>query len=361
MALQRSYARQLMLSLFDKEATYGAGAGGWSASSACLMMDYEEDSGLIEWDDLVVQNNDVLTSREMVTHQELVRQSSRITYQEPRTKPNTLAGLLGLVLGSVASTQDGSETAYRHKITKASSIGTPSIAAQAKFEGGDQREFRGMKGSQATLSFNGPYLQLSTELIGSGYRVASATAFPVSVSENWLRVGDCKLWLKDTGGTPITTSGAPTQGAANLGGSEVDFSTRLRSFSWTWMNALAAEAGYRASTGMLRADFHPVRRTSTMTIQFDCTTETEAADLTYYLSQSQLAAELNCDSGVLVDSGGLYKFGAILIIPRLQILSLRRSQVEELEVLTLECNTMDDLTNSEVIAYVYNAKPAYLV
>src|SRR5215475_11138326 len=121
MTLQRSYARQLMLSLFDKEAAYDQGPSGWTSSSACLMQDMDDASAVVQWDDMVQANADVITGREFVTHQEIARYSTRLTYTEPRCKPNTLAGLMGLTLGTVASAQDGSETAYRHKITKATS------------------------------------------------------------------------------------------------------------------------------------------------------------------------------------------------------------------------------------------------
>jgi hypothetical protein len=360
MTLQRSYARQLMLSLFDKEAVYDGGPSGWSASSACLMSDMDESSAVVTWDDLVQANADVLTGRELVTHQEIARYSTRLTYTEPRCKPNTLAGLMGLCLGTVTSSQDGSETAYRHKITKATSVSLPSIAGQVKHEGGDQRLYTGLKGEQFTFAINGAYFNFSCGLVGSGKRGTSATAFVASISENWLRVGDAKFFIKDTAGSAISTSGTPTQGSANLGGSEINLSPRVRTFSLTWQNAPAVEAGYRASTGLYRGDFYPVRRSGGVQISFDVDTSDEGARLTNYLSQTQLAFEVNVDSGSLVDPDGAFKYGVILIIPRLQLKPLTRAQTDEMETIMFDGEVMDDLTNSELVAYVYTAKAAYL-
>lgn len=360
MTLQRSYARQLMLSLFDKEASYDAGPGGWSTSSACAMSDMDEASAVVQWDDMLQANADVVTGRELVSKQEITRYSTRLTYTEPRCKPNSMAGLIGLSLGTVASSQDGSETAYRHKITKAASVSLPSIAGQVKHEGGDQRLYTGLKGDSFTFAINGAYFSFASSLVGSGKRGASVTSFVAAISENWLRVGDAKFFIKDTGGSAISTSGAPTQGSANLGGSEINLSTRVRTFSLTWNNAQAVEAGYRASTGLYRGNFYPVRRAGSVQISFDVDTSDESARLTNYLSQTQLAFEVNVDSGVLIDADGAFKYGCVLIIPRLQLKPVVRAQTDELETIMFDGEVMDDLTNSELVAYVYTAQAAYL-
>lgn len=360
-ALQRSYLRKLALSLEDKENVYGSGPAAWTAGAASSMLDFEESSAVATWDDTVVNDLDVVTGKELISIQEIPRESVRLTYQEPRAKPHSIAGLMALCMGTVAATQDGAFLAWRQKITKAASTALPSIGAIAKFEAGDQRQMRGLKGDSWSLSINGPYLQFQSEMIGSGYRATDATAFPASISESWLRTGDARIFIKDTAGTPITTSGAPTQGSANLGGSEVNFSTRVRSLTINWNNSHAAEAGYRASTAKLRGNFHPVRRAGTMSLAIDVDTATEATDLAYYLTQKQLAFELNVDSGVLIDAAGAFKYGIAVIIPRVQLTSIPRSSTDEFDVLTFEGAILDDGTNSELIGYTWNAVDAYLV
>lgn len=362
MALQRHYLDKIMLSLLDKEATYDAGPGGWTSTSVMSMLDFDDASAHELWDDAIQTDVDVLTGKEFISVQEIARQSMRLTYAEPRTKPNTLAGLLSLCLGTVAATQDGVLTAYRHRISPASAISLPSIGAQTLRENGVQRKYTGIKGEQFTLNENGAYVNFGCQMIGSGTRATAADAFPAAVSETWLRWGDAKIYVKNTAGTPISTVLAtPSQTAANLGGSEVNLSTRMLSWSLNWVNNLQADAGYRASTGLVRKDFHPARRTATLSMAIEVDDTTEATDLNYYLNQSKLAVELNINSGTLVATGGAFNFGAIVILPRVQLTSIPRGETNQLETLQFVGALEDDGTNPIMLAFIYNTKAAYLV
>lgn len=362
MALQRHYLDKLMLSLFDKEATYDAGPAGWTSTSAVSMLDFNDASGHEVWDDTIQADVDVLTGKEFISVQEIARQSVRLTYEEPRVKPNTLAGLMALSLGTVAATQDGALVAYRHRISPAAAISLPSIGAQTLRESGVQRKYTGIKGESLTFANNGSYMQFTTQVIGSGTRATAADAFPASISESWMRWGDAKIYVKDTGGTPISTVLAtPSQTAANLGGSEVNFSTRVLSWSLNWVNNLQPDFGYRASTALVRGNFHPTRRTATLTMNVEADSATEATELNYYLNQRKLAIELNINSGTLIAGGGAFNFGAIIVIPRVQLTSIPRGQTNQLENLQFVGAFEDDGTNPLIVCFVYNAQAAYLV
>jgi hypothetical protein len=324
------------------------------------MQDHNEESGAEVWDDMIQGDTDVVTGHEFRSQQELVRQGMRLTYTEPRVKPNTLAGLMSLCMGSVTSTQDGVLTAYRHKITPATSVSLPSIGAQTLRENGVQRKYHGVKGEQFTLSHNGAYLQFVCQMIGSGHRATAADAFPATVTENWQRWGNASIYIKDTGGTPIDTSTAPVQGSPNLGGSETNLSTRVIDFTWNWLNNLQADQGYRASTGLQRTNFHPLRRTSNLTIKFEADSADEATDLNLYLNQTKIAIELHVNTGTLIAGGGVFFYGFIVILPRVQLTSIPRSQTAELENLDFVGEVLDDGTNPAAVVYVYNAKAAYL-
>lgn len=349
-----------MLSLFDKEASYDAGPGSW-ATGSCSLLDFDDASAQEVWDDTLQGDTDVITGKEFVDVHEIARQSVRLNYTEPRVKPNTLAGLLGLSMGTVATTQDGTETAYRHKITPAASVSLPSIGIQTLREGGVQRKSTGMKADSFTLANNGPYFRCQSGLIGSGTRTTASDTFTASITENWLRWGNAKIYVKNTGGSPITVPATPDQTAANLGGSEVNFSTRVLEWSLNWQNSLPPDFGYRASTGDVRGNFHPVRRRATLTMKFETDSATEATELAYYLSQNKLALELNCNMGVLIDAQGAFLYGFIIIIPSAQLTSMPRGQTNEFENLDMVAEVRDDGTNDEMVAWVYNARATYLV
>ena len=360
MAIQRHYLDQLMLSLFDKEATYDAGPGGWLAANACSMLEFDDASAHTEWNDLIVGNEDVVLSKEFADKQEIARQDVRINYTEPRVKPNTLAGLVGLTLGTVASTQDAALTAYRHKLTPANAFSLPSIGAQTKHESGRQYDYKGVKSDGYSLSLNDAYLQFASTLIGSGTRAIASDTFPAAISEDWHRWGDAKVFVKDTAGTPITDPGTPVQGSANLGGSEVELSSRVMSFSHEFVNGLQADLGYRSGSAKVRGNLHPGRRSGSISIGIEVDSATEAAELDYYLNQAKLALEVNLDSGTIIAATGAFKFGLIMIIPLLQLTSLPRGSEAERETLTFEGKILDDGTNAEIIWHVFNAQSIYL-
>jgi hypothetical protein len=362
MGLQRHEVDKLMLSVFDKEAVFDAGPAAWTGGSACSMSEFDDGSAhsFINFDDTIQQDENVVTGYDLITKQEIVRQGVSGTYKEPMAKPNTLAGLLALCQGLVVSTQDGALTAYRHKITRSAAISLPSIGAEAKMDSGRQYKFTGLKGAGYTIDINGPYWGFEAQLVGSGSRATAADAFTASILENWLRWGDSKVFIIDTAGTPITIGATPTQGASNIGGGAVDLSTRLDTFSHKWQNNFELEAAYKASTGLVRKNFHPKKRSGSLSLSIECDSATEATELDYYLLQKKLALEVNCDSGTIIAATGVFKFGFILIIPKFQLKPFKRDQKSQQEILSYEADIMEDGTNPPVVAFVYNAQPVYL-
>jgi hypothetical protein len=359
-ALQRAYLRQLMLGFYEREPVYNEGPDDW-ATAACSMLDYDDASGLEQWDDTHQTNQDVISGHEFITFSEIPRQSMRVTYTEPRVKPNTMAGLLALTLGNIATTQDGATTAFRHYITPANAVSLPSIGVQTKRDSGVQRMYTGVKADSFTLSENGPYFQAQCALIGSGSRTEATEVFPAQFFENWMRWGDAHIYVKDNAGVPFVMPPAPSQTTGNLGTGAVDFSTRVLTWQLTWTNNLQADQGYRASTGVLRHNFHPLRRRGTLNIRFETDTATEAQELNYYLQQTDLAFELNINSGKVIGTpAGIYTFGAIFIVPRVRLTAIPRSTTNDLENIEYQGEFYDDLTNPVMAAWVYNDKPTYL-
>lgn len=359
MPLQRSFLRQMMLSLFDKEATYNSGPTSWT-TGVCSMLDFDDASALEVWDDTFQNNTDVISGKEFITISEMPRQSMRVQYTEPRVKPNTLAGLLALTLGNVVSTQDGALEAYRHFITPGSAVQLPSIGVQTKRDNGAQFKYTGVKADSFTMNENGPYWSGQCALIGSGTRDNATDAFPAPIMEHWMRWGDAHIYFRDTARVPMTIPPAPSQSTCNLGAGFVDFSTRVLTWSLTWNNNLQPDMGYRASTGKIRTDFHCSRRAATIAIKFETDTLTEATELGYYLSEADLSMELTINTGELIAPTGLFVYGATLVVPRLRLTQIPRSQTNEVENLEMQGELLDDMTNPPMVAWVYNSTPAYL-
>jgi hypothetical protein len=351
-----------MMSVLDKESVFGNGPAGWTSTSATSFTQYDEAS-VEQHDDNIQDDADLITGSEMVTHQEIARQSVRMTYTETRTKPHTVASMLGLTLGTIVGTQDGALTAYRQKITPATSLAIPSIAAQTLRENAAQYRYDGIKSESFELSMEqaNPYIRSSTVLIGSGSRVPAVDAFPPAIAENWLPMGKAKLYLKNTAGTPITIPPVPSQTAPNLGGSEVDFSSRILAWTFRWTNNLQPDFWYRPGGGLVRNEFHPTRRMATVTLRLQVNSSEEATYLDYYFNQTPLALEMNLNTGQVVAATGVMFSGVILLIPRVQFRPITRGQTNQLEDLQLEARVMSDGTNPESIGFVYSTPAAYLL
>ena len=113
MVLELRNIDKLALSLFDKEATYDAGPGAWTAGSACSMSGYD---GIAQMEDETVDDKEGVTGTEFPTYQEILKKGWALEYTENRLKPNTLAGLAALHFGSVTTVQESGKTAYYHRM-----------------------------------------------------------------------------------------------------------------------------------------------------------------------------------------------------------------------------------------------------
>lgn len=355
-----SYDARIMLGLFRKEAAYNAWIPAWNATTACSMLDFDHATPDVSWDDLVEDDDTLVHNYEYATVQEIVRQSVRFTYTEPRTKPNTLAGLLGLALGTISTIQDGGAAAYRHKLTPAAPMSLPSINVQIAHYWSGQFLYTGIKADSFTLRNNGSYLSFACPLIGSGAREEVFTEYVPAIEESWLRWGDCHLYLSEVSLAPLTVPTAPAQSGSNLGIDAVDISTRVLRMEVNHPNALWAEGGYRPSTGVLRGNLLTAKRHTDVMLEMQVDNTLEIDLLTRYLEQTPLAFEWQCTTGTLIDSAGIFKYGASIIIPKLQFLGLKRGEQFDTDTLEITGRVLDDKTNPVIVAWVWNGQGTYL-
>ena len=225
MTIARHLVDRLDMSLFMREPVYGRGVP-LNPQTACQMSDYDDASPHITWDDMVQANTDVLTGRGSNETGDC-RQSMTMTYTEPRTKSNTIAGLLGLAMGGIpVATKDRNASAFRHRLTMGGATSLPSISVRALYDrpvyhapSATSTVFRydGVKVSTITLSNNGAYWQLAATLMGSGRRVMervpSTSTSPTVVDEPWLRWGDTQIYLRPLVSGRLTVPPVPTQRA----------------------------------------------------------------------------------------------------------------------------------------------------
>jgi hypothetical protein len=361
MAKQFRKLDQLMLSLGDKEASYDAGPAAWTAGSAVQLFAFGD--AYVEWDDQIVSDRDTIHGSQFATISEIIRQDARLAYAEPLVRPTHLGGLAALAGGVVAVAQDGVLVAYRHKVTPvAADVALPSIGMIEKASG-EQYKYGGLCLESFRLTRGGPnnaYHSIEAGLVGSGTRAADATAFVTKGGESALTWGKTKCWLET--GTNIAIAATPAQGAENISDDTPDnLSARLLNYEFRHTNALQLEDGYFPGSGKVRGRLdHGGARGAHISLTLIVNPATLATERAYYENRDAVAIEINQDSGVIIASTGVFKFGFILIIPKLHLEKPTRGTQEDFNIITLEGDAMDDGTNPLWQLYTYNAYAAYL-
>lgn len=348
----RGRERQLMLSLFKKEATYDAGVT-MNGTNAVQMHGFDSDPA--DWSDDVADDGEEISGSEFPLVNQIIRQRVEIPYDEPRVRPNSLAGLAALAFGSISTTQDPGQTAYRHAITPIA-VGTPLPSIQAEEKRGQQYAYKGVIAKSLKLSGKEDgFIALSCPLVGSGTRATSATAFVNRVTEDWILTTQMKVWLET--GADISISATPAQGVEDIStATPDDLKVRIRSFDFEWDNDPFLNFGY-GSVVLQEAD-KGARRRAMFNFSVLYKDETE---LNYYLNQVNAAIELDAKSATLVDPEGTYYWGMDLIIPAARIRKVGTSgRSGDFLTQDFEALVINDGVNPVVKLYVYNAQPLYL-
>jgi len=351
--LKHGWSEEIAFSTFTKEATY-------DASVAINDTNYSSLQGFeatVEWPDRIENDKGEVTGLEQGTQQERLEQMVTINVTEPHAKPNTLAGLGGLVLGATAATQDGAFLGYRHDITPVA-VGTalPSISCLHQ-KGGLKYLYDGVKGMSLEISGEaGGAVQCTYELMGSGTRTVDATAMPTAISESWMLYRSCKVYMESGANIAITNPGTQLTDDISAATSE-DLGVRIKSFSWKWNNNSERQSSFGSATGVA-LDIDKGRRTTELSFDllFDSSTE-----LDHFINQDPMAVEFDL-AGALIDVSGIFKYGLQLQVPLFKLKSapVAAGGVDDILMVTMDCEILENGTNPASMLSVYNAQTAYL-
>lgn len=354
MATKMGHGQKAMASAFLAEATYDAGVT-MDASNAFSLNGFTIAT---DWPDDVQNDSEEITGSEYPTEQTIVEKRVNITVGQPKAKPNDLVFMGALTLGAVASAKDGAFTGYKHTITDAAiAADLPSIQLEHSFEA-PQYAYKGLKSNSLKISGEpGGIVNLDCELMGSGTRDISATAFVPKISESWMLWNQAKIWLEDGANITIVAAGSQVQEVENISSATPDdVKATMKSFEITRMNNLEPIPGF-GGAGVLQ-DLQMGRRSTelTFTLRF-----TGQVDFDRFINQNAHALEINL-AGALIDAGGAFKYGGIMTVPSFKINKAPIPQAgpgDSLEA-SFECTVMYDGTNDPFFMQVYNAQVAYL-
>ena len=354
---RKGWDRQFMMSGFTKEDTYDGGATAMTATHAFSLKGFTLNT---EWDDEVANDKEENSGVEYGTDQEIIKQSVKLTLTEPKAKPNTVAACATLVLGNVVTTKDSTDDAYRHKITPiAMGSATPSMECGDK-NGGIQYKYTGVKGNSLKLSAEeGGFVQMKTEMMGSGTRAADATAFPAIIDESWMKLSNADTWIETAAN--ITVTATLLQGAEDISSATPDdLGVRIKSFELTFNNNSERQDG--SGGGGVAQDIDVGRRTIELKFTLNFDNATAATEFNYYINQDAIAFEIDL-KGAQIDTtapaGVPLFFGLQIIVPRgkLRLAPLPVGGPSDILTQEFELDVQDDGTNDALIIEVYNAQP----
>ena len=351
--VKHGWEEQIALSGFKKEATYDAGVAMTAAEAFSL----DGFDATVEWPDTIETDKGEVTGKEHGNDQEKIESMVNITINETHAKPNTLAACASLVMGSTVPTQDAALQAFKHLITPiAVGSALPSISVQHK-KGGVQHKYDGVKGDSISITGEaGGAIQLSCEMQGSGTRTVDATGFAASISESWMLLNKCRVFMEN--GTNISISpDPPSQSGEDISsGTPIALAPRIKSFTWKFMNNLERQHGFGNSG--LATDIDKGKRAVELT--FDLLFN-DIVEINHFLNQDPMAVEFQLAGGV-IDSGGAFFFGFELKIPRFKLKSapLPQGGVDDALTMTMDCEVFDDGTNAVSILDVYTGQAAYV-
>lgn len=258
-----------------------------------------------------------------------------------------MAGWIGAFgLGSVVTTQPDvgeSPNTYDHtcKWSTAASKQNPVTTFVEKVSTGIKRKIPDLAVATFEISGEGKQrIQGSVELVGSGRSEASTLTMPASVNQ---------------GGSFLRMRGVNFQIGPSA--SEIDVSSRLKSWSWTGDLDLQLDDGYFPGSGLFRGR---------------CEWGVRKSDLTFTLlldSGSQEIDDLEANNYlklILLIQGDLiedtYYHQATLTLPRISYRAVQVGEEGPFLVYNVECNIHNDSVSGYPIEWVVrNDQPTYLV
>jgi len=341
------WATKAMFSFKKKEATYDAAvtinSTNWFGVRGCKIK--------LEWPDIVMDNADSISGYEFPTQQEIAQNDVKITLTEERCHASFLGAAMALASGVCTSTKDGAFNAWQHYSYPSALNANVSVNGMVMI-GTTQYLYKGLVAESVKISAGKEgYLNCEIVLRGSGTRAVDATAFiDPPANEPWLKVRNIRAWLES--GTDITIDTTPAQGAENISSATpTPLVTRFRSFEFGWTNNIEKQLdNVGIDTG---------KRNATCKFSLVYSDGTELAN---YTAQDNLAFEVNLDSGTVIDAGGAYKWGFILIVSsgRLKVAPIPDGSQTGILTADYEFLVMDDTVNPGFLAFTYNGISQYI-
>lgn len=356
MPTRNPWAQRTQISLLTKEASYGAAV---AAGSHTLMAGYVPLEPSTD-DDVVVNNVEEASGTEFPTTNEIIEKALSINYVNPKVFPNELAGFGALCLGDHTPTKDGAFNGYQHYM-KMVAEGTELDSVTAQFDPVNRQEtYVGLKGAGFELaSSQAEGINLSVDLMGSGSRADTAGAWQSPITEVLLKAADTKIYLNPApiAATDMVAPADFDQTDTNIDGAAPSLTTigpSVISWRFAYLGNMEGERGHGGMGFNQNMDYGTRSAEVELVLRYADETERD-----YYENQTDVALEFNNKHPILIDAAGVWFWGYILRIAKVQLTTRPNPNGNPYE-LTMTGLIMDDGTNPPFDLTVYNGQAAYL-
>ena len=350
-----SHSREVMLSLKKKEGAYGVAPTPVDATNYVLMHGIMKDNSP-KSEDQTSSDMDEQKGSEAPTNFDNYEKRDAFSLNQDRAVPHILAGMLGLEMGEISSTQDAALSAWRHYITNtADGVARPSIGSLHD-PANRQEIIHGLKSNSIEVSAAaGEYWKWASELIGSGKRVDSSETFITAIQELLLRMADTKVYIKPNpvAATDIVAEANLSQDTANIDGAAPALANLGATvMDWSLKQNSNAESVPGAGGAGYLQDVCRGTRSWELAMKLRYTDTTYRAN---YLAKTPMAIEFNCKNPLgPIAATGVYYPGAILRIPKV-VLNERPEPSGDRYTIDLKFTVLYDGVNEIIDAAVYTA------
>lgn len=338
---------------------------------------YADGTSVMDWTanadpgNVAQELNNLFTDIDEVTELEEVSETQELSRsvgftQAQRATPTAIAFFGASAWGQVVTTEVASLAAgrvYRHDIVLTTTPAILPTYGWVENQSGLIREFNG--GATGRFAISGErnaHVRTEIDVIGSGSHTDVATVRPARLTaEPNMRIGNTHVWLGT--GSIAVSSLAQSNTVSDITGAPTKLDCELESFNYEINNNLLADAdSYGFGTGVNRC--HLERDQRSQSLSFSLEHDGTSQELQRMLDQTNMAMEIENQSGIEVVAGSGIFYGFNLAFPRLRFTAAviaggRGKAIAEITAMPLEQAT-NTFNQRAAMLTIWNANSGYL-
>ncbi len=302
-----------------------------------------------------VMNEDEISGFSEATTRTILTKSLELTHEQ-RAMPHNLALFMALCMGKITTDQPDNvndPAAYRHYLERDLTTVDLKSVTMVENDGVQQKQYPGIFCKSVEIKGDREgFVEMTAEIMGNGGQSNNAESKPSAEAESYLRYGD--MTFKRGG----SLSGTVAAQSLAVGGSPVDLSSKLRSFSYKIDNLARPIYEIGDQTKQVSRAERGRRWEHTLNCQF------EVEDTSHHdamLAGTQYILHIPIIGDVIGGGSGDENYRCELYFPIVEYLETPKTY-DDNGILIVDANfqVLEDSTYGSVIAEIHNKVVSYL-